>query len=137
MLAPAFALVAVGFGLSFAPGLAGRATEAAARFEARSDYAAEVLRAKRPPPLPHAPGFHPSTDAWLYGAGSVVGALAAAGFGLYRRRLPGVVREWAARVAIPPLSGLKALHSGVVGDYVAWLTLGTAALGGLFALTLR
>jgi len=29
---------------------------------------------------------------------------------------------------------LKGLHSGVVGDYVAWLTFGAAALGGLVAL---
>jgi hypothetical protein len=31
---------------------------------------------------------------------------------------------------------LKAAHSGVVGDYVMWLTLGTAVLGGVWILTL-
>jgi len=36
-----------------------------------------------------------------------------------------------------PAAHLKALHSGVVGDYVAWLTFGAAALGGLLALTVR
>jgi hypothetical protein len=32
---------------------------------------------------------------------------------------------------------LRAAHSGHVGHYVAWLTFGTALVGGLFALTLR
>jgi hypothetical protein len=30
-----------------------------------------------------------------------------------------------------------ALHTGVVGDYVAWLVFGTAALGGLVTLAVR
>ena len=42
-----------------------------------------------------------------------------------------------SRAAALPLRVLKAAHSGVVGDYVAWLTVGAATLGGLFALTLR
>jgi multicomponent Na+:H+ antiporter subunit D len=32
---------------------------------------------------------------------------------------------------------LRALHSGHIGDYVAWLALGVAALGGSFALALH
>jgi hypothetical protein len=32
---------------------------------------------------------------------------------------------------------VKRVHSGHVGDYTAWLTLGTAALGGALALVLR
>jgi hypothetical protein len=36
-----------------------------------------------------------------------------------------------------PLVGLKALHSGIVGDYVMWLTVGTALIGGVWAVTLR
>jgi hypothetical protein len=35
------------------------------------------------------------------------------------------------------LQPLRAAHSGHIGDYVAWLTFGTAVLGGLFALTIR
>jgi hypothetical protein len=35
------------------------------------------------------------------------------------------------------VDGLRALHSGHVGDYVAWLTFGVAALGGAFAFVLR
>jgi hypothetical protein len=35
------------------------------------------------------------------------------------------------------VAGLKALHSGVAGDYVAWLTAGIALLGGLVAVVVR
>jgi hypothetical protein len=41
---------------------------------------------------------------------------------------------------LPGLVGvrsLKALHSGVVGDYVAWLVFGVALVGALFAFLLR
>jgi hypothetical protein len=34
------------------------------------------------------------------------------------------------------LAWLRKLHSGLVPDYVAWLTLGTAVLAALFAATL-
>jgi hypothetical protein len=40
-------------------------------------------------------------------------------------------------VAAQPLAVLKGVHSGVIGDYVMWITLGTALLGGVWALTLR
>jgi multicomponent Na+:H+ antiporter subunit D len=42
----------------------------------------------------------------------------------------------AARFVEPPVSGLKAAHSGVVGDYVMWLAVGTALLGGIWLVTL-
>jgi hypothetical protein len=35
------------------------------------------------------------------------------------------------------LDGLRGLRSEHVGDYVAWLTFGTAVLGGLLALGCR
>ena len=73
----------------------------------------------------------------LYGVATVLGAFAVAFLGLYRRRLPELAARAAALVAGPPVRVLKAAHSGVVGEYVTWLTVGAAALGGLFALTLR
>ena len=36
-----------------------------------------------------------------------------------------------------PTAALRAVHSGHVGDYVAWLTVGLAILGGAFAVALR
>jgi hypothetical protein len=61
---------------------------------------------------------------------SAVGAVALALLTLRFRRvsdLPGLL-------VVRPL---KALHSGVVGDYVAWLVFGVALVGALFAFLLR
>jgi hypothetical protein len=63
-------------------------------------------------------------------------AAALAMLALYRER----VGSWLARAlrpAVPVVGVLRSLHSGVVGDYVAWLTFGAAALGGLVALAVR
>ena len=49
---------------------------------------------------------------------------------LYRSRLVDVVLR-------PLVAPLRAVHSGHVGDYVAWLTFGAAVIGGLFAVTIR
>jgi hypothetical protein len=64
-------------------------------------------------------------------------ALGLAWFALYRRRLPGVIRERVGRTAGVGLDRLKLLHDGVVGEYVTWLILGAAGLGALFAVFIR
>jgi len=63
-------------------------------------------------------------------------AFALALLGLYRRRL-GDVAGLASRVLSPPFAVLKELHSGVIGDYVMWVVVGTALIGGVWAVTLR
>jgi hypothetical protein len=35
------------------------------------------------------------------------------------------------------VAGLKALHSGAIGDYVTWLVVGITVLGGLVAIVVR
>ena len=60
----------------------------------------------------------------------MIGSFALAAVLLLRTRL---VDAALGRVVAP----LKAVHSGHVGDYVAWLTAGVAVLGGLFAVTIR
>jgi multicomponent Na+:H+ antiporter subunit D len=136
LFGPALALIGVGLGLAFTPGLAGRATQWAQRLEDRPAHAAEVLRGVVPRPA-SPPAFHPGAAPYVYGVISTVGAVGFAAFGLYRRRLPGALRRFGGRLTAGPAARLKALHSGVVGDYVAWLTFGAAALGGLLALTVR
>ena len=136
LFGPALALIVVGLGLAFTPGLAGRATQWAQRFENRPAHAAEVLRGVVPPAA-SAPAFHPGAAPYVYGAISTVGAVAFALFGLYRRRLPTLLQRGPGRLAAGPAARLKALHSGIVGDYVAWVTFGATALTGLLALTLR
>ena len=122
--------VAAGTVVSVVPGLGARTIAAADRFRDRAGYAADVLHGipmRHPPQLRFAVE-HTTLDSMLYAAGSLVVACGVALFGLYRTRL---------RVGIPGARVLKALHSGVAGDYVMWLAVGTAVIGGVWALTLR
>jgi multicomponent Na+:H+ antiporter subunit D len=52
---------------------------------------------------------------------------------LYAPRLPRTLRVAGARLA-PATHALHRLHSGHIGDYVAWLLVGALALGVLLAL---
>ncbi|HSC50182.1 MAG TPA: proton-conducting transporter membrane subunit [Gaiellaceae bacterium] len=136
LFGPALALLIVGAGVSLTPGLASHATAWAERLVDRPSHAAEVLAGTLPPPTPPVPlgvGFLP----YAYAIASFVLALGFAAFGLYRRRLPGALRRRAGRALDGPTAVLKGLHSGIVGDYVAWLTFGVATLGGLLALLVR
>ena len=136
LFGPALALLIVGVGLAFTPRLAERSTQWAQRLEDRPSHAAEVLAGRLPPagaPVPVHAGFAP----YGYGLVSLALACGLALVGLYRRRLPELLRRASARVVEPPVHVLKGLHSGIVGDYVAWLTFGAAAVGGLLALLLR
>jgi multicomponent Na+:H+ antiporter subunit D len=136
LFAPALALLAVGIGAAFTPGFGARATAWALRLQDRPTHAAEVLRGEVPPQTPPVP-VHAGMAPYAYGLLSLAGAVLFALFGLYRRRLPELLRQRAGRLLDPPLTVLKELHSGVVGDYVAWLTFGIAALGGLVAVLIR
>jgi multicomponent Na+:H+ antiporter subunit D len=71
-----------------------------------------------------------------YGLGALALTVVATLFGLYRRRIPEGLRAAAARFVEPPVAGLKAAQSGVVGDYVTWLAVGTAVLCGIWIVTL-
>jgi multicomponent Na+:H+ antiporter subunit D len=79
----------------------------------------------RPPSLPLAVG-HTSTDSLLYATGATLFAILLAAAGL-RRKVP----------LAPPVRVLHALHSGVVGDYVTWVVVGTTVTGAAWALLLR
>jgi multicomponent Na+:H+ antiporter subunit D len=131
-------VLVLGLAASAAPGLGQRAEQAAGRARDRIAYVDRVLRSHetalpRPPVAVEAT----TTESVLYGAGGTVIALALALAGLYRRRLPELVRAPLRTVLGPPLGALRLAHSGVIGDYVAWITVGTAVLGGVWALLLH
>jgi multicomponent Na+:H+ antiporter subunit D len=71
----------------------------------------------------------------LTGLGSAIGALILAFLALYWRRLPLLRRgyEPGAGLTVP----IQRFQSGVVNDYVTWIVLGLAGLGGVLALVIR
>jgi len=138
MLAVTAALIVLGLVVSVVPGLAQRAEYGAERFRDRAAYAERVLHGvpMATKQLPYA--VEPTSGASIgYGVGAGVITVLPAALGLWRRRLPRAWRASAGRVAPPPLAVVKGVHSGVIGDYVMWITVGTALLGGIWALTLR
>jgi multicomponent Na+:H+ antiporter subunit D len=139
LVAVALAAVVLGVAISVVPGLGQRAEYAADRFQDRSGYAARVLRGHPFPATPSLPVTirHTSVESLLYSGGATVLACALALVGLYRRRLPRFVTVVARRTLALPIHVLREVHSGVVGDYVAWVTVGTAFVGGVWALLLH
>jgi multicomponent Na+:H+ antiporter subunit D len=133
MLLPVVLLLLVGVLSGLAPDVAGQAETAAAHFQDRAAYAALVLDGQ--PGEAYATFEHSggSGKGLTTGLASAAGAVGLALFALFRQRLPlDLSRPW-RKLVVQPVAGLKALHNGHVGDYVAWLTIGVAVLGGICA----
>ena len=81
-------------------------------------------------PVPAIVVSSPSWLAWT----SVTLALAIAGLDLFREHLPRPVIASTHALTRPAFKGLKALHSGLVGDYVLWIVLGLAAYTAAIAM---
>jgi multicomponent Na+:H+ antiporter subunit D len=128
MLGTAAALLVAGMAWGLVPGLPHAALEAATRFTDAHAYGGAVLRGatQSAASVVH---LGAATTSYLYGVGGVVGALLVAAISVGRHRSLDKVRPGFAR--------LRELHSGHVGDYVAWLTTGVAVIGTTFAITLR
>jgi multicomponent Na+:H+ antiporter subunit D len=108
------------------------AATAAAALVDRRGYDADVIgRAGRA--LAAVPGKHPEALAYGLGALSSVLAVVIAALALGVLPRPFAVPRRASRFA----RRLTLLHSGRIGDYIAWLTAGVGALGGAVALALR
>lgn len=139
LVAVALTAVVLGVAVSVVPGLGQRAEYAAVRFQDRSGYAARVLRDHPFPATPSLPVAiqHTSLESLLYSGSATILAFGLALVGLYRRRLPRIVSVVARRTLAPPIHVLRGFHSGVVGDYVTWVAVGTAVVGGAFALLLH
>jgi multicomponent Na+:H+ antiporter subunit D len=101
-----------------------------------SATAAHVLDGKPQPPAaaPEAKPIGPEALRSCINALLAVGVAAAL---LARKRFPSWIRTAAAAVWNPLLGGLRAVHTGRLGDSLAWLAFGTAAFGGLCAALLR
>jgi multicomponent Na+:H+ antiporter subunit D len=136
MVIPAVLFALLAFAPGLLPGLDRAAEGVAHRFEDRSAYERAVLEGA-PQDSHSLPPDEPSSalKGGLLGVVSSALAVALAWVALVPQLWPSALPR-----ALSPLSslssGMRALHSGHVGDYVAWLTVGFALLGGLFALVL-
>jgi multicomponent Na+:H+ antiporter subunit D len=139
LVAVAAAVLAVGLVISVVPGLSERAIRSADRFRDRPEYVHAVLFGGKVARLPSLPVSvqPPSAETLGYAIGAVLLAGLLALGALYRRSLPAALSTRAERFLLPPVATLKALHSGVVGDYVTWVVVGVACTGGVWALLLR
>lgn len=131
LLVPAVLLLGV-LVLGLIPGAVPGVERLAALFVDHHTYTSWVLHGRHVP-LPLLPPSHLSADDYGYGALSVGGALGAAGLGLFGRPLRDRIPDRLGR----PVAIVRHLHSGHIGDYIAWWTAGVSAVGGLCLVALR
>ncbi|WP_342105834.1 complex I subunit 5 family protein [Methylobacterium sp. SI9] len=115
MLAPCCALLAVDLALPAGP-IAHALPRAVSAFMHRPEGGM----------LAEGPGWLP----WF----SVAAALAGAGYGLFRKRLPAFVVRPVRATQSAPTRALEILHSGLIGDYAAWLAVGVAVIAAVLAM---
>jgi multicomponent Na+:H+ antiporter subunit D len=128
VLVPAVLLLGV-IVIGLIPGVVPGIEIGAAHFHDQPAYISWVLSGGIPHFAPAATS-HIETYDYLYGAAATIGALGLAALALFgtplRDRLPQVV----IRPVLSAVGGLRQLHSGHTGDYVAWWTAGAALFGG-------
>jgi multicomponent Na+:H+ antiporter subunit D len=136
MVVPALALMAFAVVIALIPGFVHAVEIAADRFVDRPAYAASVLRGAHPA-LGHVAHHGLKPLDFALGGISAAGAVALAAAALAPDRVRRVAPAGAWAGLTRAVVGLRELHSGRVTDYVAWLTVGLAGVGGMFLLALR
>ncbi len=138
MIVPPAVLVAAAAVIGFLPRL-GPAVEAAAiRFQDEPGSTARVLFGA---PVIHPAALYPAESAGispgdvLTGLGSAAGAVILAYLALYWRRLPLLRRGFEPGTGL--VRPIQRFQSGVVNDYVTWIVVGLACLGGALAFAIR
>ena len=118
------------------PGFVPWAERAAAGFVDHRAYAAWVLHG-RPLHIAVPAPSHVKVIDIVLGLLGLVGAVGVAGLGLFGRgllrHLPSEAHARGRRVVM----GIRRLHSGHIGDYIAWWTAGAGLFGGACLLALR
>lgn len=134
MFAPAAVLVLLAIGIGLAPGVENAARSAAMVMQDRAGYQARVLEHAWIPVVPAQEEHTPIGESLAWSFGTTAAALGLALFSLSR--------YWPSkRVLTRPVAAsvraLRAVHSGHVGDYVAFLTFGVAAFGVVLAVLIH
>jgi multicomponent Na+:H+ antiporter subunit D len=121
-------LLALALAVALIPGAVPGIERAAALFTDHGAYPRWVLSGARVA-LPQLPPSHVSADDIGYGTASVLGALLAAAVGLFGRPLRESLPERLSAPALGAMHAFRRLHSGHIGDYIAWWAAGTSVIG--------
>jgi multicomponent Na+:H+ antiporter subunit D len=138
MIVPPAVLVIAAAVLGFLPRLGVAVEAAAVRFQDQTGYTARVLSGA---PVTHPAAPFPAETAGitaadvLTGVGSAAGAVVLAYLALYWRRLPLLRRGFEPGTGL--VAPIRRFQSGVVNDYVTWLVVGVACVGGALAFAIR
>jgi multicomponent Na+:H+ antiporter subunit D len=134
MIVPPAILVVAAAVIGLLPRLGSMVEAAAARFQDQRAYNATVLHGAR---VAHAaaPYAGVTVTDLVIGLGTAAGAVFLAFLALYWRRLPLLRRGFEPGTGL--VRPLRRFQSGVVNDYVTWIVIGVACLGGALAFSLR
>jgi multicomponent Na+:H+ antiporter subunit D len=138
MILPAATLLTAALAIGALPHLGAAVESAALRFADQDAYNAAVLSGSHvshfATAFPVQPAGVTAADV-LTGIGSAVGAVLLALAALYWRRLPLLRRGFEPGTGL--VRPIRQFQSGVINDYITWVVVGVACLGGVLALTLR
>jgi multicomponent Na+:H+ antiporter subunit D len=137
MIVPPAVLVVAAVVLALLPHLGTAVQGAAVRFQDQTGYNATVLSGAHvlhpvAPQPPESTGVTVSDVA--SGVGSAAGSVVLAFLALYWRRLPVLRRGYEPGMGLTTV--IQRFQSGVVNDYVTWIVIGLACLGGALAFTI-
>jgi multicomponent Na+:H+ antiporter subunit D len=138
MIAPAATLVILAIAFGVLPHLGAAVEAGVTRLQDQAAYNAAVLSGVH---VAHAVALHPSgptsvtLSSILLAIGSVTGSVLLALAGLYWRRLPVLRRGFEPGTGLVRL--IEGFQSGMLNDYVTWIVVGLACVGGALAFTIR
>jgi multicomponent Na+:H+ antiporter subunit D len=135
LIVPAVLLVATVV-VGLIPGMVPWVARSAAGFVDHRAYAVWVLHS-RSVHWPPAPDTHVEAVDVVLGALTLVGAFGVAYAGLFGRTLLGRVPRGIYAGGRGVVVSVRGLHSGHIGDYIAWWTAGAGLLGAVCLLALR
>ncbi len=137
MVAPVALLVAATLAVGVTPGLSAAAERAAGWFADGAAYRALVLDGRAATLRPAAARGPWDVAGLAEQAGLVALAVVLAVAGLYPRRGWSRLHRGTREAVEQPIAWLRTLHSGHVGEYVAWLTAGASLFTTLVVVFVR
>jgi multicomponent Na+:H+ antiporter subunit D len=135
LIVPA-ALLAAALVVGLIPGAIPAVERYAAQFVEHDAYRAWVLHGAHVP-LPVPPPSHVSLSDYLYGALSILGAVIVAAYGLFAERVVNTRRVLRVYPVRNTIEVIRHLHSGHIGDYIAWWSAGVSVIGAACLIALR